>query len=357
MTAKRWARGWAFGICAVALLPCYGGDKSNASPNPSKTASYELGDDLFFHETFGGNGRTCSTCHDPRNEFTVSPELVQARYQQDPAGPLFRSLDSDDGRGNNYNTLLDHALFRVVIPLHPNVTLVDAPAQRTIEVWRGVPSIANVALTAPYQQDGRAATLSEQAFGAIRGHMQPTRKPTPKELDALAAFEGQMFYPLRLRSLLDATDPVPRSPGFSIPVTNPAAVRGQASFALHCSRCHAGELGNRPADPSASHFANAFVSDANALHLPLYRLRFRQADGSSIETVSPDPGRAALTGNLDDLNLFDTPSLRGVKHTAPYFHDNSASTLDDVIEHYNSHFQFGISGMERDDLTAFLESL
>ena len=355
MATKTWV--WAFAICILAVFPCYGGEKSNASPSVAKTASFELGDDLFFHETFGGNGRTCSTCHDPRNEFTVSPELVQERYQQDPAHPLFRAIDSDDGRGNNYDTLLDHALFRVTIPLHPNVTLVDTPAQRAITVWRGVPSIANVSLTAPYQQDGRVATLSEQALGAIRGHMQPTRRPTPKELDALAAFEAQMFYPLRLRTLRDTTDPLPRLPGFSIPVTNPAAVRGQASFELHCSRCHAGELGDGPADPTAAHFANAFVSDANALNLPLFRLRFRQADGSSIETVSPDPGRAALTGNLIDLNVFDTPSLRGVKHTAPYFHDNSATTLDDVIDHYNSHFQFQISGLERDDLIAFLESL
>ena len=117
------------------------------------------------------------------------------------------------------------------------------------DLHRGsVSSIANVALTAPYQQVGRVAGLPEQALGAIRGRMQPTRRPTPKELDALAAFEAQMFYPLRLRSLRDASDLLPRLPGFSIPVTNPAAVRGRASFELHCSRCHAGELDDRPAD-------------------------------------------------------------------------------------------------------------
>jgi cytochrome c peroxidase len=57
------------------------------------------------------------------------------------------------------------------------------------------------------------------------------------------------------------------------------------------------------------------------------------------------------------LNLFDTPSLRGVKHTSPYFHDNSANTLEDVIRHYNLLFQFQISAQERDDLIAFLETL
>ena len=343
-------------VFATALLS-FGAAKGLAAPNDARRAPYALGEDVFFHETFGGNGRTCATCHDPRNEFTVSPELVQHRYQLDPGHPLFRPIDSDDGRGNDYTTLLDHALFRVTIPLHPSVSLVDAPGERTITVWRGVPSIANVELSAPYLADGRAATLPEQALGAIRGHMQPTRKPTARELEALETFQDEFFYPLRLRSLGDASDPLPKEPGFSVPVANPAALRGKASFDLHCRRCHDGELANRPHDPAGSNFANALVSDANTLHLPLIRLAFRQPDGTSIETISPDPGRAALTGNLDDLNLFDTPSLRGVKHTAPYFHDNSANTLEDVVHHYNLFFPFQISPQEGDDLITYLETL
>ena len=144
MTTKTWAGALAFAMGIGAAFPCYGGEKSNASPGVSKSASFELGDDLFFHETFQGNGRTCSTCHDPRNEFTVSPELVQARYQQDPTHPLFRAIDSDDGRGNNYDTLLDHALFRVTIPLHPNVTLVDTPAQRAISDFLAITAAVGI---------------------------------------------------------------------------------------------------------------------------------------------------------------------------------------------------------------------
>jgi len=33
-------------------------------------------------------------------------------------------------------------------------------------------------------------------------------------------------------------------------------------------------------------------------------------------------------------NMFKTPQLRGVRHTAPYFHDNSAKSLEDVMEQY-----------------------
>ena len=71
-------------------------------------------------------------------------------------------------------------------------------------------------------------------------------------------------------------------------------------------------------------------------------------DGN-IEVSSPDPGRALITGRADDffpaptasfdhLNAFKIPQLRGIKNTAPYFHDNSAKTLEDVVEHYRKFF-------------------
>lgn len=332
-------------------------DPGSVEVGTQRAPSYEDGKQVFFHETFEGNGRTCATCHDPRNEFTMSPELAQKRYEADPDGPLFRPEDSDDGRGYDYTTLLTRAVFRVRIPLHPNVTNVDDPTNRTITVWRAAPSIVNVALTAPFLQDGRAETLQQQALGAIRDHFDPMRPVFPKELDALAVFENELFYPQRLRSLLDTTDPVPKEPGFSVPATNPAALRGKAVFDLHCRICHDGELFDDPSNPSVSRFANAFVSDANVPRFPLMRLAFRQPDGSEAVAYTPDPGRAAITGDLLDLNAFDTPSLRGIKHTAPYFHDHSAATLTDVVNHYNNHFQFRISNDERDDLVAFLELL
>jgi cytochrome c peroxidase len=323
---------------------------------PQKT-SVELGDDLFFHETFGGNGRTCATCHDPRNEFTVSPELVQQRYAVNPEHPLFRPVDSDDGDGHAYTKLLTWAVFSVTIPLHPNVSWVDDPVRRTITVRRGAPSIANVDFTGPYLQDGRAETLQEQAKGAIRNHMQPRHQPTAKELDALALFERDLMYPLRLRSIRDTSDPVAKPPGFSVPVQSEAAQRGKATFDAHCRKCHDGELADQPENPSSSRFASVFVSEVNVPNFPLLRLAFKQADGTVAETITPDPGRAAITGDLRDLNAFDTPSLRGVRHTAPYFHDNSAASLGEVIDHYNDTFQFRIFGQEKDDLIAYLELL
>ena len=329
----------------------------DAGGNVPRRASYELGHEVFFHETFGGNGRTCATCHDPRNEFTVSPELVQQRYAADPGNPLFRPIDSDDGAGRDYTTGLTRAVFRVTIALHPSIILLDDPKRRTITVWRGVPAVDNVDLTGPYLQDGRAATLQEQALGAIRGHMEATRRPLDKELDSLKIFEGELYYPLKLRSLEDDTDPVPKPPGFSVPLQSPAAIRGKAVFDLHCRTCHDGETFDRPADPAASRFANVFVSDANVPDFPMLHLGFVQPDRSIIPAYTPDPGRAAITGDIRDLNAFDTPSLRAVKQTAPYFHDNSAATLQQVVDHYNDHFQFHITRQQAEDLISFLELL
>lgn len=48
-----------------------------------------------------------------------------------------------------------------------------------------------------------------------------------------------------------------------------------------------------------------------------------------------DPGRALITGDPDDFEAFDIPSLRGVARTAPYFHDNSHATLLDAINSYS----------------------
>ncbi|HLK40217.1 MAG TPA: hypothetical protein VKU41_25875, partial [Polyangiaceae bacterium] len=54
-----------------------------------------------------------------------------------------------------------------------------------------------------------------------------------------------------------------------------------------------------------------------------------------MQAFSTDPGRAGITGNPADFEAFDIPQLRGIAHTAPYFHDNSIATLADVIDIYS----------------------
>jgi cytochrome c peroxidase len=49
-----------------------------------------------------------------------------------------------------------------------------------------------------------------------------------------------------------------------------------------------------------------------------------------------DPGRFRLTGLESDRALFKVPTLRNIAYTAPYMHDGSISTLEDVVVHYNT---------------------
>ena len=57
------------------------------------------------------------------------------------------------------------------------------------------------------------------------------------------------------------------------------------------------------------------------------------------------PGRALITGfvggppALDDWDKFDVPGLRGIARTAPYFHNNSAATLEEMVDHYIEFFK------------------
>jgi len=68
--------------------------------------------------------------------------------------------------------------------------------------------------------------------------------------------------------------------------------------------------------------------------------------GALTRRTSSDPGRALLTGfanvgppAADDWNKLDTIGLRGIRNTAPYFHNNSADTLEDVVDHYMEFFK------------------
>lgn len=82
-----------------------------------------------------------------------------------------------------------------------------------------------------------------------------------------------------------------------------------------------------------------------------------------------DEGRYTVTKIEADRGAFKTPSLRNVALTGPYMHDGSIKTLKDVIDFYigggnsNEHLDKNIrvldflSGQERADLQAFLESL
>jgi cytochrome c peroxidase len=115
-----------------------------------------------------------------------------------------------------------------------------------------------------------------------------------------------------------------------------------------CAVCHSGPMLNEtneflPVPPfvRGGRFQTVFVSELNAARNPVRTFLFRNWDGTVRRVRSPDPGRALITGDprdFDSLNAFKIPSLWGVTRTAPYFHDNSAKSLEDVMRHYVQFF-------------------
>ena len=57
--------------------------------------------------------------------------------------------------------------------------------------------------------------------------------------------------------------------------------------------------------------------------------------GVGADKPEPDVGRFAVTKNPRDWGVFKTPTLREIAHTAPYMHDGSLKTLDEVVDFYD----------------------
>jgi cytochrome c peroxidase len=70
-----------------------------------------------------------------------------------------------------------------------------------------------------------------------------------------------------------------------------------------------------------------------------------------------DIGRAMITGECADIGKTKGPVLRGLAARAPYFHNGSAATLNDVVEFYEQRFHIGLTVQQKSDLVAFLNSL
>lgn len=119
-----------------------------------------------------------------------------------------------------------------------------------------------------------------------------------------------------------------------------------------CTTCHDAP---NAGDHSVKAPLNIGLTDPSiAPYLPVYTLR-RVATGETVETT--DPGRAMITGKWTDIGRFKGPILRALAARAPYFHNGSAQTLDEVIDFYEKRFNLGLTPDERADLIAFLRSL
>jgi cytochrome c peroxidase len=248
---------WWSALAILGLSAC-GGVASEGDPT-AVTAAQSLsqghrppqGETLFDQPFPNANDRSCSTCHVLAEHTVLTPANVSARLAANPADPLFNPIDADDplAAEPTYEHL-KKGLVRVVLDLPDNMDLIDlegnvvTPPERTVEVWRGVPTVENTAITAPYQYDGRRATLQEQAQGAITAHSQGG-EVARKDLDAIAEFQQAQFSSDRARSVArQLAHGVPvediERPELDFEGLTPAQARGLEVYDIACEACHGG---------------------------------------------------------------------------------------------------------------------
>ena len=329
------------------------------------TNAQKRGKKLFRKETFDGNGRTCSSCHRGATG-TISPETVQELYEENPDDPLFSSIDSDDGEGDSYTRLLEHATVRVILPLPPNLRPLDDLDAEYIVLNRSVPTTNDIALDPVLMLDGRAPDLATQALGAIHDHAENDREPTAVELADIAAFEETLFSSPQLRRYAEG-GPEPTLPEGR----TESEIRGKLWFDPDgfCGSCHGGPMLNtttefHPIRGEGDRFEAVLAGEFDVQPNPVRWWAILDDDGNVAEVIPfpfPDPGLALTTGNPADVTQFKIPTLWGVKKTAPYFHDNSAKTLEEMVSHYAITFEvFGFGTMtaqDEADILAYIKLL
>lgn len=344
-------------LSALAIVAC----------RPFPSFADTLGKQLFEKETFGGNGRTCSTCHSKRTG-TLSLADVQRIVAKAKPNDAFLIDDALDDDGIGTTRVQAHATIRLSIPLPPWLSLADDPGATHVTVFRGIPSTRNTpALDAFLLHDGRAPTLEEQALGAIHDHYQNSVEPTAAQLDAIAEFQrtDAHFFSSDELEEFAAGGPAPELP----PGVTAAEKRGRmffvdAPFAPPskngiCALCHSGPMLNRVSQahsdvpgspPPGVRFIDTGVTLVNAPNNPIRTWIINDGINPVVTVDSPDIGLLlnpappspppTVIPRAFFANLFKIPTLWGVKDTAPYFHDNGAKTLRDAVTHYQRFFNF-----------------
>ena len=245
--------------------------------NPLSAAKVELGRALFFDPVLSVDRTlSCASCHQPARYFTHG--------RQRPIGTGGR-----EGR-------------------------------------RNAPSVLNVAYGRSFFWDGRAPSLEEQV-------LQPIQAGSELGLDLqelVRRLRAQDTYRAAFREAFEGDGITPDHVSRALASYLRTLRSGNAAI----DRFLQGHSDALPLD--ARRGFGLFVGRANcgACHIaPLFT--DHQFHNTGVSWGSPDSGRFEITEEDGDRGAFKTPSLRNVAGTAPYMHDGSIATLEEVIEFYD----------------------
>ncbi|MCP3920149.1 MAG: cytochrome-c peroxidase [bacterium] len=237
-------------------------------------------------------------------------------------------------------------------------TSVGVGGQRTL---RNTPTLLNRVLGERFMWDGRVATLEEQVL-----------MPIENEREMGTTVEAAVA-----RLAADAKTAAAFQAAFGAPPSREHLARALAAFVRTLT------YGDTPFDRFRRTGDISALTKEERAGMWFFESRggcwrchtepnFSDEDlhntGVGAKDGVPEPARAAITGDAADSGRFKTPTLRGLVDTAPYMHDGSLATLEDVVAFYregggkNSHLSPRVAPLDMTDaeaanLAAFLRAL
>jgi cytochrome c peroxidase len=233
MMPAQFARGCTIVLTAAAVVFAFGGTVpavgngpnmvtfANGSGNSQTfTTNGSVDFDNPFFQSLGTNGRSCASCHDAGDGWTVVPSHVQTRFENsDGEDPIFRTNDGSnspqadvstvEARRQAYNMLLTKGLIRVGIGIPTNAEFsliaVDDPyeyaSSAELSLFRRPLPTTNLDFLATVMWDGRETfanqsihfDLSDQANGATLGHAAAINALTVKQRNSIVQFETALY--------------------------------------------------------------------------------------------------------------------------------------------------------------------
>lgn len=277
--------------------------------NPPTAAKIALGKQLYFDGRLSKNNKmSCASCHHPKDGFANAQRFA---------------IGVDGSRGG-----------------------------------RSAPSAINVAYYRQLFWDGRAASLEEQALGPIQNpiEMAETLDSVVAKLSAIEGYRSQFkdvfgtdvtadgigkAIATYERTILSGNAPFDAYKAGDKTALSEAAERGRKLFfgKANCAACHGG-----------SNFSDTSYHNI----------------GIGMDAEEPDVGREAVSKLEGDRGAFKTPTLREIAKTAPYMHDGSLKTLEEVVEHYakggianewldEELFPLRLNAQDKKDLVVFMK--
>lgn len=272
------------------------------SDNPMSEAKVSLGRHLFYDKRLSGNQtQSCASCHRQEAAFTDGRATgLGSTGEAHPRNSMSLANVGYQPVLNWANPGVQRLEQQGLIPIFGAHPVELGMAEREVELLQRL----------------RAEARYQELFpAAFPGDADPV---TIQNLTrALAAFQ---------RTLISANSPYDRYRRGDASAISAQAKHGEELFnseRMECFHCHTGTLLT-----SASDWAGKASAEVEYFNTGLYNVDGRGAyPGANI-------GILEFTGRVVDMGKFKAPTLRNAELTSPYFHDGSAATLDDVLDHY-----------------------